>query len=80
MLGLSLTDLEFLCDELLRAARVGDAQIGEKDKHGDRYAVDFTITKGTRRATVRSAWIIRPGELIPRLTTCYVLLKRGQND
>ena len=80
MLGLSLADLEFLHDELLKAAQVGDARIGEKDKYGDRYVVDLTMTNGARRARVRSAWIIPPGKRIPHLTSCYVLLKRGQND
>lgn len=80
MLGLSLSDLEFLRDQLLIAAEVLEAEVGVKDKYGDRYVIDFLLTNGLRRATVRSAWIIPSGKLIPHLTSCYVLLNRGRND
>jgi hypothetical protein len=73
-LGLTAADAEFLQGELLRVAREGDAIAGDTDEYGARYTIDFELVRGSRRATVRSAWIILRGESIPRLTTCYVLL------
>jgi hypothetical protein len=72
-LGLSPADAEFLREEVLRAAREGDAIAGEGDKYGQRFAIDFELVRRGRRAAVRSAWIIRRGETSPRFTSCYVL-------
>jgi|SRR5450432_4412157 hypothetical protein len=72
-LGLRQTDGEFLQTALQKAAREGDAVPGEVDEYGDRYTVDFLITRGDREARVRSAWIILRDESAPRLTSCFVL-------
>lgn len=73
-LSLGQADADFLRAALLEAAREGDAVPGEADEYGDRYTVDFPITRGNREAKVRSAWIILRGESAPRLTSCFVLL------
>ena len=73
-LGLSQTDADFLRAALMQAAREGDASAGASDEYGDRYNVDFEISRGDRHATVRSAWIVLRGEAVPRLTSCFVLL------
>ena len=67
-------DADFLRDELLRAVRNADAIEGDGDQYGQRYTIDFELTRNNRRATVRSAWIIRSGETFPRMLSCYVLL------
>jgi hypothetical protein len=72
-LGLAQTDAEFLREELLRAAREADALVGEPDEYGDRFTVDFELNRGTRRAIVRSAWIVLRGDAVPRVTSCFVL-------
>ena len=72
-LGLAQTDAEFLREALLRAAREADALVGESDEYGDRFTVDFGLNRGSRRAVVRSAWIVLRGETAPRLTSCFVL-------
>lgn len=73
VLGLTPLDAEFLREELLRAAREADATAGDRDEYGERYTVDFELVRGDRRAGVRSVWIMRHAESIPRLTSCYVL-------
>lgn len=73
-LGLTQADSEFLRDALLSAAVGGDAAAGYSDEYGDRFTVDFDLTRGNRSARVRSAWIILRGEARPRLTSCFVLL------
>ena len=73
VLGLTLLDADFLREELLRAAREADATVGDRDEYGERYTIDFELVRGDRRAAVRSMWIVRHTESIPRLTSCYVL-------
>lgn len=72
-LELLQTDAGFLREEVLRAAREADALAGESDQYGDRFTVDFELNRGTRRAVVRSHWIVLRGETAPRLTSCFVL-------
>ena len=71
--GLTTEDAEELRQALLSAVRMHDARIKELDAYGQRYEVDFSLSRGDRQATVRSSWIIRRGEAFPRLTSCYVL-------
>jgi hypothetical protein len=72
-LGLGQSDVDLLHAALLEAAREEDAVPGEADQYGARHTVDFLMTHGDRKATVRSAWIILRGESAPRLTSCFVL-------
>jgi hypothetical protein len=73
-LGLTQTDAAFLRVQLLAAARNGEAIPGETDRYGERYRIDFPLRRGSRQATVRSAWIVLRVDRIPRLSSCYVLL------
>jgi len=72
-LGLTATDVALLHSALRMAAATGDAVAGRHLEHGQLYTVDFLMHVGAREAMVRSGWIIRRGEGVPRLTTCYVL-------
>ena len=67
------TDAEWLQEKLLAAVLAQEAVPGEADEYSHRYSVDFECVHQDYRATVQSGWIIRRGEIIPRLTTCYVL-------
>lgn len=73
LLDLTIEDAEELRDALLIAVKTNEAQIGRFDKFGQRYAVDFEIQRGSKKATVRSGWIIETNEGFPHLTTCFVL-------
>lgn len=74
-LDLGQADAGFLRQELLRAARDATASEGDGDEYGERYIVDFELTRNDRPAAVRSVWIVRRGEGFPRLTSCFVLLR-----
>jgi hypothetical protein len=74
ILGMTPADAEFLREELLHAAREGNAVLRDGGEYGDRYAVDFILVRGDRQATVRSAWIVSRSDSVPRLTSCFVLL------
>lgn len=73
LLGITADNPKPLLDALRLAAAQDDAKPGRADRHGQRYAIDFDFPgpKGTVR--IRSAWIIRTGEVVPRLVTCYII-------
>jgi hypothetical protein len=73
LLGLNLNNADLLLTALELAAETSDATSGKLDEYGQRYLIDFRFAgpEGTRM--MRSVWIIRHGESIPRLVTCYIL-------
>ena len=73
VLGLTRDHASLLIDALKEAAVDGEAVPGRLDRYGQRYGIDFEFVGPTGQATLRSAWIIRPGETTPRLVTCYIL-------
>ena len=73
LLGISLENAHLLLDALKEVAIRGEANVGKQDRYGQRYVVDFSFAGPTGSAMIRSAWIIRAGENVPRLVTCYIL-------
>jgi hypothetical protein len=71
-LGMTKRDAPALRQRLLQVAASEQAQVGEFDRYGQRYTLDFELRKGTRKVVVCSGWIILSNETVPRLTTCYV--------
>jgi hypothetical protein len=71
--GIRQADAEELREALLGAACNADARPGIANPYGKRYIVDFDLVRQTRTVKVRSTWIVRIGEDLPRLTSCYVL-------
>jgi hypothetical protein len=72
-LGITEGDAEALREALIDAARNGEALPGPSTPYGRRFTIDFEFQWGDRKEPIRSAWIVRDGEDLPRLTTCYVL-------
>ena len=72
-LGLTIEHAPFLREQLKAAARSAEATRTEDSEFGAHYRVDFDVVHGDRRAVVRSCWIIRKDDLVPRLTRCWVL-------
>jgi hypothetical protein len=71
--GILESDAEELRPALFCAASSAEAQIGAANPYGHRYVIDFDFIRRKRTIRIRSAWIVRIGEDLPRLTTCYVL-------
>src|SRR5262245_6957376 len=71
--GVGQADAEVLREALVVAARNAEAQPGAASPYGQRYIVDFDLVRQARTVPVRSTWIVRTGEHLPRLTSCYVL-------
>lgn len=72
-LGIGLEEVEELRDALQQAVRIYDAVLGKSNQHGQKYIVDFSMTRNEKQAVIRSAWIVRYDENFPRLVTCYIL-------
>ena len=73
VLGLRSDQADQLVEALRGAAAAGDAALGKRDKYGQRYVIDFELAGTSGNARIRSAWIIRENETVPRLVTCYIL-------
>jgi hypothetical protein len=71
--GFLETDAGELRAALRAAARLTEARLGAANLYGQRYTVDFDLVRRGRTVRIRSAWIVRTGEDLPRLTSCYVL-------
>ena len=71
--GIRQQDAEELRAALLAAAIYAEARQSESNLYGLRYIVDFDLVRELRTVRIRSTWIVREGEELPRLTSCYVL-------
>jgi hypothetical protein len=72
ILGLGEPNVEELQTLILEAVQIHEAVTAEADGYGQRYTVDFPMERNFNTAIVRTAWIIRPTENFPRLTSCYI--------
>lgn len=61
-----------LRSESLKVALVTEVEMGESDMYGQRYTLNFVMETAAGRARVRSGWIVRHGESVPRLAKCYI--------
>ncbi|WP_254565968.1 DUF6883 domain-containing protein [Oscillatoria sp. HE19RPO] len=73
ILGLTCDDAEELQYLLAEAAQNYDAVPTENDQYGQRYCIDFAVTRLGQTATIRSNWSVRISETFPRLTSCYII-------
>ena len=71
-LNITNKDINFLYEKLLEAAFELDAMEISTDSFGTRYYIDCRIIHNNKSAEVRSIWIIKSKEKIPRLITCYI--------
>jgi len=72
-LGIGIDEASELRAALLDAIQVNDAVPTQRNQYGQKYVVDFTMTRLDKQAVVRSVWLVREREGFPRLVTCYVL-------
>ena len=71
--GIREADSEELRTALLAAAGGAEAELGVANVYGQRYIVDFDLVRQEGVVRIRSTWIVRIGDNLPRLTSCYVL-------
>jgi hypothetical protein len=72
-LELQRADASWLRGVLLDAARSNEARQLEADMWGSHWRIDVTVERHARTVVVRTIWIVRTGEKMPRFVTCWVL-------
>jgi hypothetical protein len=72
-LGLTQVDALELRASILKAAHMEPALELGRDAWGQRWRVDFAISRQNRRAVIRTIWIVGSDEDYPRFVTCWVL-------
>jgi hypothetical protein len=72
-MGLTIDNLEELKAALVEAVKTYDAVPDKRNQYGQKYIIDFPLTRKNKTAIIHSVWIIRSSENFPRLVTCYVL-------
>lgn len=72
-LNLDIDDVNELKAALLEAVKNHDAVPGNRNQYGQKYVIDFPMTRVGRTAIIHSVWIVKNQENFPRLVTCYVL-------
>ena len=74
-LGIRQHDSEELRQAILEGILLAEAIEQEPSSFGRRFIVDMVVSRSEgivlSSAVVRTAWIIRDGEDLPRLTTCF---------
>jgi len=72
-LGLKQIDAQWLRQALLDGLRQEDAFELARDDLGVRFRVDVGLARHGKRVVVRTIWMVRSGEELPRFVTCWVL-------
>ncbi len=72
-IGLTAENADELRYAILHAAKSGNARPTEIDGFGSRYVLDFHWNEVGQGPVIRTTWIIRTDEDVPRLISCYVL-------
>jgi hypothetical protein len=72
-LDIRQSDVAWLRDVLLDAARLGQALQAATDTWGTHWRLDVTVRRHGKNALVGTIWIVRTGENAPRFVTCWVL-------
>lgn len=73
VLGITLKNLEEIKMVLLEAVKNYEAIPTKANSYGQKYIIDFPMTRNNQTAIIHSVWIIRNEENFPRLVTCYIL-------
>lgn len=72
-LNLTIDNLEELKTALFQAVKIYDAIPDKINPYGQKYIIDFPLTRENKTAIIHSVWIVRNNENFARLVTCYVL-------
>ncbi len=73
VLNMDASNSAELRQALLDALINYDAVSSKKNAYGQKYIIDFSLSRDDKTATIHSVWIVRLDENFPRLITCYVL-------
>ena len=71
--GLEQDDAQWLRQALLEGLPRSEAVEFAHDDFGVRFRVDVGLARQSKHGVVRTIWIIRSGETVPRFVTCWVV-------
>ena len=71
-LGIAREDAGWLRVAILEALPDAEAFEYEVDNYGTRWHVDVRVARQGKQAMVRTTWILRTGETVPRFVSCWV--------
>ncbi len=72
-LGITARDADWLREAFLSGLSRSDADRQATDQYGERWKADVLLARQGRHVVVRTIWMIRAGETVPKLVTCWVL-------
>jgi hypothetical protein len=72
-LNMDVSHLEELKQALRSAVESYEAVPAARNAYGQKYVIDFPLTREGKTATIHSVWMVKDNEDFPRLITCYVL-------
>jgi hypothetical protein len=72
-LGIIQKDAPFLKSLLIEKIRTTECIETISSEYGRRFIVDVILVNFGKEALVRTSWIIKKKELVPRLTSCYII-------
>ena len=72
-LNITIENAEELKLALFNAVKKYDALLDKSNLYGQKYTIDFPLTRENKTATIHSVWIIKNNEQFARLITCYVV-------
>ena len=72
VLGFTARDAALLVERIQSGVLENPASRGVTNVHGTLYTVDISITGPNGSGVIRTAWIVEPGAMGPRLITLYV--------
>ncbi len=71
-LGLTSDDADELKELIIEKINFSEAIRSFSDEYGDRYYTDIILTKHNNAETIRTLWIVKRDEIIPRFVSCYI--------
>ena len=72
-LGIDRTDARWLQEQIAEALPDSEAVELEGDNFGTRWGVDIPLARQNTHIMIRTLWIVKTGETVPRFVTCWVL-------
>ena len=72
-LGISRNDAQLLKTRIMERMKDVEIEWANEDKFGKRFSADLTINMKDRSALVRTLWIMKSGNEVPELVSCYII-------
>jgi len=72
-LGIERRDAQWLKENIIEKIKDAEIEWVQEDEYGKRCSADLKLDMKKRSAYVKTIWIIKAGNEIPELVTCYII-------